>query len=220
MHTLSELIATLIGDAVDGVRAATTEAEARRQELREALDEDPTALVDQSTIDAVLRDRFPPLDHPPTGLLSGAVGQYRVESFRSNWQSSETAVRAGNLYLDPQRGDDHQGGEFPPIRRELGIELSENDLESRGGLRFLTPTAVDRVRTAIARRIGKRRLEAIQATSERGVPVPWVHTMEVEIPTAYDYEADTLTARPVATDDRVSVSEVGSLDVELDFGRG
>lgn len=220
MTTLSVLIATLVGDAVDGVRAATTEADARRQELLAALDEEPAALVDDAVVDDVLRDRCPPLAHPPTGLLSGAFDDDGLSTFRSNWQGSETAVRPGNVYLDPECGDHLEGEEFPPIRREFDVDVPAGELDDRGDLRLLTPAAVDRVRTAIATRIGRRRRDAIRGAADRGLPVPWVRTVDAELPATFSVDGDALGAEPFTAEEPANPPEsVGRLSITLGFGR-
>ena len=217
MAQLSTFIAAVIGDATDGVRAAATGAETRRQELREARTSDPSEVVEPATVDAVLRERCPRLDQPAVGLVSDA-GADRTAAFRAAWQSSETAVRAGNVYVDPWRGDDQLPEEFPPIRREFGVELHGDDLETVGGVRFLTEQAVERVRSAIADRVGRRRLDAIDGVVRRGTPRVGVESVDVSVPTAFGRTNGRLTARAVPAT-QATPAGTGRVGVRLAYDR-
>ena len=196
MTRLAELLTTVVGDISGAVRSAATAAESDRRELQEACTDEPAELVDSAAVDRLLRERCPRLARPPTGLVSDALDDDRLATFRAGWQTSDTSVRAGNVYVDPWRGDTALSAEFPPIRREFGVELSDDDCETVDGVRLLTADAVTRVRSAVATQVGRRRQAAIRGVVADGVPSVAVSEVDVVIPTVYGRDGDRLTAEP------------------------
>ncbi|SNR47250.1 hypothetical protein [Halorubrum vacuolatum] len=74
MPETATLIARLIDDAVDGVRAAETEMEASAKELTTTLDRPPEELVTDREVDEFLRSAYPdPADPTRTRVRVGAV---------------------------------------------------------------------------------------------------------------------------------------------------
>mgnify|MGYP000291174839 CR=1 FL=1 len=210
MIPLSELVSTLILDSADGVQAAETTTAARRQAVGDYLREPPGEATSEAAVDRFLRERFPALDGPPTALLQRAR---RDDGPEVSWSPGETAVRPGNVYVHPELSEFDNVSEFPPIRDVLGVEL-DDDVVVSNGVGVQTEDSVQRVREAVAQRLGERRQSVVGRAFEGGVPTPRVQSLDAELPVRFDDDLGVTTV----TDDSTAES-VGRLSVTMEFRR-
>lgn len=216
MPDLSDVVSQFVRDSATGVLDAEVEAAAEREAFRDRLEASPEALVGPGEVDRFLRERFPPLPEPPRDLLRRTEAAREPDEVIEEWEPGETAVRPGGLYVHPERFPVEGVEESPPIERELGVSVPEEELDVRRGVALLTEEAVERVREAVAERIGERRRRAHARVADAGLPRPEVTSLDVEVKLAFgeDLEAAVVDARDLAG---VEPEALGTLSVSLDF---
>lgn len=214
--SLSTVLSGLIRDGTTGVVAAERDAAADRLAFEDRLDDPATAFVSREEVDSFLRSRFPPFEEPPVEALSRTLGEKALDWVVDRWTPGETAVRAGALYVHPDRYPVSRFPETPALERTLDVTLPDDVLDTVDGVAVLTPEAVGIVRDAVATRIGERRRDAHRALAAEGYPRPVVDGLDVDVRLAFD---DRLDARPVdATDAAVLEPDaIGRVTAKLHF---
>ena len=190
MPSLSTVVSSLVRDAAAGATAGERVAALDRSDLEDRLSDPPESFVEESEVDAFLRERFPPPEEPPIDHLAKALHPAVRDRDLESWQPGETAIRPYEVFLHPADvGEDGQR-RFEGLERLPGLDPADLPLERRGDLPFLTPEAVGRIRDAAANAIGTRRRDAIRAVAESGIPEPVVEDVEMDVKLAIDEDLD------------------------------
>lgn len=186
MQRLSTLVSSVLNDATAGVTDAERRATDARREIRSKLEQPPTELVEPGEVERALERVAPTLEEPPEELLRSALTEWQADRYLESWTTGRTAVRRGELYLHPRFVGAEHATRFDELERAFDVCVEEDDLAFRGGLPFLTATATTAIREAVARSIGNRRKETLQALGEYGIPRPVVEHMDVDVKLAFD----------------------------------
>ncbi|MDZ5810923.1 hypothetical protein U4E84_06145 [Halorubrum sp. AD140] len=216
MVDLSQLVTGVVLESTTGVAAAEVEAAAERAAFRESLERDPTAFTDRVEVTEFLRERFPPFERDPRSALRPYVDTEVLYEALGEWESGETGVLPGSPYVHPERFPAGGLSETPPVERVLGVEIPERELEVTDGFALFTRSAVRTVRDAVAKRIGRRRLEARRTVAEQGYPRPVVEGIDVETKVTFGSALDA-TLFDAHYAESASSGAVGSVRTELHF---
>lgn len=215
MPSLSTLLASLVQEgaagAVDGERRARQE----RAALEERLSDPPSSFVQEQEVDAVLREQFPPLEEPPVDLLRKNLHPVVLDRYLETWERGTSAVRPYEVVMHPSVVKEWRAPQFEGLEELLDRDLTELPLERRGNVAFLTPEAVEEIRTAVATDIGSRRRSAMKRLADDEIPQPVVEDVELDVKLSLDESLDAVAVDAI---DGVADSEaVGSLSTRMHF---
>lgn len=215
MPSLSTLLASLVQEgaagAVDGERRARQE----RAALEERLSDPPSSFVQEQEVDAVLREQFPPLEEPPVDLLRKNLHPVVLDRYLETWERGTSAVRPYEVVMHPSVVKEWRAPQFEGLEELLDRDLTELPLERRGNVAFLTPEAVEEIRTAVATDIGSRRRSALKRLADDEIPQPVVEDVELDVKLSLDESLDAVAVDAI---DGVADSEaVGSLSTRMHF---
>lgn len=197
--------------AVDGERRARQE----RAALEERLSDPPSSFVQEQEVDAVLREQFPPLEEPPVDLLRKNLHPVVLDRYLETWERGTSAVRPYEVVMHPSVVKEWRAPQFEGLEELLDRDLTELPLERRGNVAFLTPEAVEEIRTAVATDIGSRRRSAMKRLADDEIPQPVVEDVELDVKLSLDESLDAVAVDAI---DGVADSEaVGSLSTRMHF---
>lgn len=219
MGRLSAVLSQLVEDGAAGALAGERRTAANLDDLESRLDDPPETFADEREVQALLARLFPPVEETPADLVNEALSGNTLETYLDTWQPGDSAIRPNEVFLHPEFVPEERARSYEGLA-DLDVDLlaeREATLDVRNGFAFLTETAVDRVRTAVATRIGEPRKAALQRVAADGVPEPVVEDMEMEVKMAFDENLDASVVDAAAPPAGLNGDALGKLTTSMHF---
>ncbi|MFW6436087.1 MAG: hypothetical protein ACOCYZ_00450 [Halococcoides sp.] len=219
MGRLSTVLSDLVEDGAAGALAGERRTAASLADLESRLDDPPTVFVEQREVDAVVADRFPPIEDPPEDLVTDALSGDTLDRYLGTWQPGHSAIRPNEVFLHEAFVSADRARSYDALA-DLDVDLladREATLDVRNGLAFLTEEAVERVREAIAVQIGQPRKAALERVASDGVPEPVVEDIAFDVKIAFDEQLDASVIDAAAPPAGLNGDAVGELSTSMHF---
>ena len=217
MNRLSTVLSRMVKESAEGALAGERQSAVDRETLAARLEEPPEAFASAREIGGFLQHHFPPLDRPQEDLLADALPGDVLDEYLSSWKPGETAIRPNEVYLHPDYVSPERAGSVTRLDDLLGVTLGDDDLDVRNGLAFIAPSGVERVRRAVARRIGGRRRDALERVAEDGVPQPVVENLDMNVKLSLDEQLNAAVVNSEAPPADLATEAVGELSTRMHF---
>lgn len=217
MKQLRSVLSGMVQQGAAGALAGERQSAVDREALAARLEEPPEAFASEQEILGFLRHHFPPPEEPPEDLLADALPGDVLDRYLSTWERGETAIRPNEVYLHPDYVSPERAGSVARLDDVLGVTLGDDDLDVRNGLAFVAPSGVERVRRAVARRIGGRRRDALQRVAEDGVPQPVVENLDMNVKLSLDENLNASVVNSETPPADLATETVGEMSARMHF---
>lgn len=217
MKQLRSVLSGMVQQGAAGALAGERQSAVDREALAARLEEPPEAFASEQEILGFLRHHFPPPEEPPEDLLADALPGDVLDRYLSTWERGETAIRPNEVYLHPDYVSPERAGSVARLDDVLGVTLGDDDLDVRNGLAFVAPSGVERVRRAVARRIGGRRRDALERVAEDGVPQPVVENLDMNVKLSLDENLNASVVNSEAPPADLATEAVGEMSARMHF---
>lgn len=217
MKQLRSVLSGMVQQGAAGALAGERQSAVDREALAARLEEPPEAFAGEQEILGFLRHHFPPPEEPPEDLLADALPGDVLDRYLSTWERGETAIRPNEVYLHPDYVSPERAGSVARLDDVLGVTLGDDDLDVRNGLAFVAPSGVERVRRAVARRIGGRRRDALERVAEDGVPQPVVENLDMNVKLSLDENLNASVVNSETPPADLATEAVGEMSARMHF---
>lgn len=227
MTDLSTILADVVRESADGVRAAELEMDESVREIERTLARPAEDLVDESDIDDYLIEHFPDprrddrtFVRPGVPYLPGLTGAVS-DPTAFDVDLAEYAVGPAPRAIDlPVRGSELPTRNPEAVAVEFPAVIADRLSAADAAVPVLTARHVGRVRRVVAHELGCDRRAALRAVLERGVPRAVTETLDTTVKVSFNEDLDLSVPNYDEVDVGVVPEALGSVSTHIRFERG